>query len=258
MKSSVLLVVITASVSLSPSRLAAQEPFHAGAGRSTKGPLAAAIEQHIDSLVAAPSAAAEPASPAEPQSPGSDWAGVTALRPGQEILLRANTGIDGRRTFVFADAAELVVVHLAHPALPAPVRKWLREMAADRPAALLAARQRTTVTDGEISVGGGVISQAGRRVGALDEVLQTVPRGEVREIRLQRTRGSTLGAVVGAAAGAAAGLVLAPYWMMKPCGGSCGDERFMLGASFVGLPVVGALVGYQSKQDEVIVYRSGR
>jgi hypothetical protein len=54
------------------------------------------------------------------------------------------------------------------------------------------------------------------------------------------------------------GLVLAPYWMMKPCGGSCGDERFMLGASFVGLPVAGALVGYQSKQDEVIVYRSGR
>jgi len=87
MKSSVLLGVITASVSLS----AAQEPTDAGAGRTTKGPLAAAIEQHIDGLVAAPPAAAEPASPTEPQSPGSDWAGVPALRPGQEILLRADT-----------------------------------------------------------------------------------------------------------------------------------------------------------------------
>lgn len=257
MRSSVLLAVITASVSLSPSPSATQEPSHAGAGRTTKGPLAAAIEQHIDNLVTT-RPAAEPAGPTEePERPGSDWAEVRALRPGQEILLRADTGIDGGRTFVFADAAELVVVHLAHPAVPASVRKWLREMAADRPAALLAARQQTTVTDREISIGGGVISQAGRTVGALDEVLQTIPRGEVHEIRLQRTRGSTLGAVAGAAAGVAAGLVLAPYWMMKPCGGGCADERFMLAASLVGLPVGGALVGYTPRQDQVIVYRSG-
>ena len=255
MRSSVLLVVITASVSLSPSRSAAQEPSPADAGRTTKGPLAAAIEQHIDSLVAA-RPAAEPAGPGEePESPGSDWAEVTALRPGQEILLRADTGIDGRRTFVFADAAEVVVVHLAHPALPASVRKWLRMMSADRPAELLAARRRTTVTDREISIGGGVILQAGRTVGALDEVLQTIPRGEVREIRLQRTRGSKIGAVAGAAAGVAVGLALAPYWMMKPCGGSCDDERFMFGASLVGLPIGGALVGYLPRHEEVIVYR---
>jgi hypothetical protein len=60
----------------------------------------------------------------------------------------------------------------------------------------------------------------------------------------------------GATAGAVAGLLTAPYWMMKQCGSSCGDEQFMLSASLVGLPVAGALVGYQPHRSEVIVYRS--
>jgi hypothetical protein len=90
----------------------------------------------------------------------------------------------------------------------------------------------------------------------LDEVLQTIPRSAVREIRLERTRGSKVGAAVGAAAGIVAGLLTAPYWMMKQCNGSCGDEQFMLGVSLVGLPVAGALVGYMARREDVVVYRA--
>lgn len=186
----------------------------------------------------------------------SDWANVMALPRGAQILVRAETGIDGRRSFVLADVDALVVLNLGHPALSDSVRKRLRAISVEQPTALLATRQRTIVSDRTISVGAGVISEAGRTLVALDEVLQTIARSNVREIRIERTRGSKVGAIAGATAGIVAGIVTAPYWMMKPCGGSCGDEQFMLGVSLVGLPVAGALVGYLPRGEEVVVYRT--
>jgi hypothetical protein len=53
-----------------------------------------------------------------------------------------------------------------------------------------------------------------------------------------------------------AGFYLAPYFAMKPCGGSCGDERFLFAASLVGLPVGGALLGYAPRKQDVTVYQS--
>lgn len=187
----------------------------------------------------------------------SDWTGVIGLRPGQEVVVRADPAIDGRRSVVFADDRELVVLYLRHPSLPDPARQRLRDMSIDQPASLLAARGgQVIVGDRTISVGAGVISQSGRVIVPLQEVLQTIPRGGVREIRMERTGGSKVGAAVGATAGIVAGLLTAPYWMMKPCGGSCSDEQFMLGVSLVGLPIAGALVGYLPRPEEVIVYRS--
>jgi hypothetical protein len=187
----------------------------------------------------------------------SDWADVIALRAGQEVVVRADPAIDGRRSFVFANDTELVVLNLRHPSLPDGVRKRLRELSVDQPASLLAARQHVIVSDRTIRVGAGMISESGRVVVPLHEVLQTIPRGDVREIRFERTRGSKVGAIAGATAGIVAGLLTAPYWMMKQCGGSCSDEQFMLGVSLVGLPLAGALVGYMPRGEEVVVYRVG-
>ena len=186
----------------------------------------------------------------------SDWTDVIALRWGQEVLVRADPAADGRRTFVFANDTELVVLYLRHPSLTDPVRNRLREMSVDQPASLLAARRHVMVGDRTISVGAGVISESGRVLVPLHEVLQTIPRGDVPEIRIERTRGSKVGAAAGATAGIVAGLLTAPYWMMKQCGGSCGDEQLMLGVSLVGLPLAGALVGYMPGREEVIVYRA--
>ena len=103
--------------------------------------------------------------------------------------------MDADRSFSPATPSELVVLHLRQPSLPDLVRKRLREMSIDQPASLLAARERVIVSDRTISVGAGVISESGRTLGRLHEVLQTIPRGDVREIRIERTRGSKVGAL---------------------------------------------------------------
>jgi hypothetical protein len=235
-------IVAALSPILAPST-AAQAPSHVG-----KGPLAVAIDRNIDRL----------ARPTPDRFPAANWDSVTTLRGGTEVLLRTNSGIEGQRMFVFADGAGLFVLNLSHPALTRSARKGLRDIGVDQPVALLAARQHTIVRDRTISVGAGVISESGRVLVPLGEVLQTIPRSAVREIRLERKRGSKVGAAVGATAGIVAGLLTAPYWMMKQCNGSCSDEQFMVGVSLVGLPVAGALVGYMPRGEEVVVYRSNR
>jgi len=73
-----------------------------------------------------------------------------------------------------------------------------------------------------------------------------IPRTDVSEVR-QWTgrRGSPLGAVIGAAGGFALGLVSAVALAEKQCGGSCADERILIGAALVGMPVAGGLLGYR-------------
>ena len=73
-----------------------------------------------------------------------------------------------------------------------------------------------------------------------------IARTDVSEIR-QSTgrRGSLLGAVIGAAGGFALGFVSAVALADKQCGGSCADERILVGAALVGLPIAGGLLGYR-------------
>lgn len=73
-----------------------------------------------------------------------------------------------------------------------------------------------------------------------------IPRTDVSEIR-QWTgrRGSPLGAVIGAAGGFVLGYLSAIELAYKQCGGSCADERILIGASLVGMPIGGGLLGYR-------------
>jgi hypothetical protein len=73
-----------------------------------------------------------------------------------------------------------------------------------------------------------------------------IPRADVTEIRQStRRRGSPLGAVIGAAGGFLIGYVSAVALAQKECGGSCTDEKILIGVSLVGLPVAGGLLGYR-------------
>jgi hypothetical protein len=72
-----------------------------------------------------------------------------------------------------------------------------------------------------------------------------IPRDEVLEIK-QRTggRGSWLGAVIGTGAGVLLGVGSAITLATRQCGGSCDDEKFLIGLSIAGLPIAGGLAGY--------------
>jgi len=230
-----LLLVSFAAVSLNAA------PAPAG-----QGPLSRAIERDIAELTA------------DPETPPTDWGAVRQLRRGQAIDLLTRSGLDGGRTLVHVDENELVVLNVAHPGLPAPAAKRLRAIALDHPDALLVARHRGSFTDRELTIGSGTISVAGRAVAALDEVVQTIPRDQVIELRLARVHGSRLGAIGGAAAGAIAAFAIAPSLAMKPCGGSCGGQQLLLPVSLVGLPVAGALLGYGPRRETVIVYKASQ
>lgn len=73
-----------------------------------------------------------------------------------------------------------------------------------------------------------------------------IPRADVSEIK-QWTgrRGSPLGAVIGAAGGLVLGFGVAIALADKQCGGSCADERILVGVSLVGIPIAGGLLGYR-------------
>jgi hypothetical protein len=51
--------------------------------------------------------------------------------------------------------------------------------------------------------------------------------------------------VIGAAGGFALGFASAVALADKQCGGSCADERMLIGASLVGMPIAGGLLGYR-------------
>lgn len=72
-----------------------------------------------------------------------------------------------------------------------------------------------------------------------------IARDDVREIRRWTgRRGSKLGAVIGAGGGVFLGYVWAVALATKQCGGSCADEKLLMGVSLVGFPVAGGLAGY--------------
>ena len=74
------------------------------------------------------------------------------------------------------------------------------------------------------------------------------PHGEARHAEAaaaaRQSRRGVIGAVIGAAAGAVLGVGLAIGYATRDCGGSCRDERVMIGVSLIGIPVAAGIAGY--------------
>jgi hypothetical protein len=81
-----------------------------------------------------------------------------------------------------------------------------------------------------------------------------IPRTDINEIRQwMGRRGSRLGAIIGAAGGFGLGFASALALSYKQCGGSCADERILIGASLVGMPIAGGLLGYRLAGDKRVL-----
>jgi hypothetical protein len=61
---------------------------------------------------------------------------------------------------------------------------------------------------------------------------------------VRQSKRGVIGAVIGAAAGAVLGVGLAIGYATRDCGGSCSDERAMIGVSLIGIPVAAGVAGY--------------
>jgi len=98
-----------------------------------------------------------------------------------------------------------------------------------------------------------------QKVADLDQLIEAIAMKDVQQVTSAgRTGGSASWAAAGAAAGIALGLMSTVRIVFSPCGGSCSDEKALIGLSLVGLPVLGGVLGYKAGGHDVerIFYRA--
>jgi hypothetical protein len=116
----------------------------------------------------------------------TDWAPVIRLRPGGDIILTVRGQPAATRRLLFADSEELTLLDVSGPTLPKDVRKVLLDFAEDRPLTLLAAQTGELQLSHGLRVTPAGIFLADNRVAELAEVIRSVPRALVADIRVRR------------------------------------------------------------------------
>lgn len=195
----------------------------------------------------------------QPEDRSTDWSRVTRLASGTTIVVEFRGGPAASRVFVHADASELIVLDLADSRLPRAAQRVLQEMAANHPDYLVEVFSGLRFDRADVHVGPDGVFLAERKVAALSDVLERVPRKDVVVIKTPpRRRGSLIGAAIGAAGGFVLGYASAVRLAYKQCNGSCSDEQALMALSLVGLPIAGGWLGYQanSRTTEDVIYRA--
>jgi hypothetical protein len=81
-------------------------------------------------------------------------------------------------------------------------------------------------------------------------------RDDIREIRRAGSSRRWWGAALGGGGGFFAGFIGALNVAVRDCGDSCTDERWIVGALLVAVPVASAVVGYLLGRRHDVVYRA--
>jgi hypothetical protein len=155
----------------------------------------------------------------------------------------------GSRYFVLADDSALTVLNLTEPTLPPTSRRVLRDMAAHHPEYFAAIQTAGTFGQDNVRVGRDGLFVADRKIADLAQVVQTIARNEVVEIRGPVVaRGSVLGTVVGGWLGFGVGVV-------PGLGGLSPPAAWLV---LIGSVSVGGYLGFHSSSHETegIVYRA--
>jgi hypothetical protein len=140
--------------------------------------------------------------------PEWNWSRVSELAPATEVVVTAKVSQPGNRYFVSADEVALTVLNLTDPTLPAVSTRVLRDMASRHPEYFAAMQQHGTFGEGDVRVGRDGVFVADRKVADLGQIVETIARNDVAEIRGPVVaRGSVLGAVLGGWLGFAVGAV---------------------------------------------------
>jgi len=219
--------------------------------QATAGPLARAATREAVRL----------ASAGEPRSSGIEtvqqdgtpaefnWSRLRQLAPDTEIIVTVKGAPSVQRYFVTGSESDLTALNLTKSVLPAAATHVLHEMASRHPEYFAAMETSGTFGDEHVRVGRDGVFVSNRRVADLGQVVETIARNDVAEIRGPvRVRGSVHGALLGTWLGSGAGLMF---------GTSASNAG--LGWSLVtGLTVLGGFIGYRasSHQAEGVIYRA--
>lgn len=189
--------------------------------------------------------------------PKGDWSRVARLARASTIKVTLNGGKPTSRNFVAAGESELVVLNLTDATLPRQVRRTLRSLASDRPKDLFRVSHGQALTEGHVRLGPDGVFLDGRKVAALEQVVELSARSNVAEISLVHSatrRGIGWGALIGAGVGLAITLTACgTNWSQES--GSCTNLTglWLFAGPFYG-GLIGAAAGAGSRVSTV-VYR---
>jgi len=178
-----------------------------------------------------------------------DWSRVGELSPGSHVMVTARGSQPATRHFVMADEHGVTLLNLSEPTLPPRIARVLRNMAADNPEYFAAMQGTASFAAGNVRVGRPGVFVADRKIADLEQVLQTMAREDVAEIRGPVVaRGSALGTVLGGWLGFAVGVIP----------GLGGASPIVTWSILAGSVAGGGSLGFRwsSHQTEGVVYRS--
>jgi hypothetical protein len=212
----------------------------------TAGPISRAMSLEAVRLATQPAAVDAGQQPGT--SPKTDWSRVRTLAPGTTLTVTVQGSQPSTRHFLLADQSELTLLNLTDPTLPASAIRVLVDTASHHPEYFGAAQAGDSfVLDKNMRMGPDGVVVGDRKVADLGAVVERVMRSEVREVSSRgRTGGSVVGATVGAAGGLLLGGLLALNLAYKQCGGSCNDEKALIGLSLIGLPIASGVLGHRA------------
>jgi hypothetical protein len=177
------------------------------------------------------------------------WSRVGELAPAANLVVTAKGLQPGSRHFVLADEFVLTVLNLTDPTLPAVSTRVLRDMASRHPEYFAAMQGSGVFEEGNVRVGRAGVFVDDRRVADLGQIVETIARNDVTEIRGPVVaRGSVLGAILGGWLGFAVGVV-------PGLGGASTAVAWPL---LIGSVAGGGFLGFHwsSHESEGVIYRA--
>jgi hypothetical protein len=189
----------------------------------------------------------------------SNWSRVRKLASGREIVVTVKGSPPAPRHFVAGDEADLTVVNLTDPTLPAAARDVLRDMAANHPGYFAVADKQSFV-NGTVRVAADGVFVTDRKVADLGQVVETIARNDIAEIKTrQKGRGvwGHLGPLGGYFVGAMSGGSVAGLACQAAVGRDrCDTGAFLTGALVGG--IAGGIYGFRAanRETEDVIYRA--
>jgi hypothetical protein len=142
------------------------------------------------------------------RSAAPDWSRVRKLEPGTAVIVTVTGSSPSKRYFVVASDAQLTVLNLTDPLLPATATRVLRDMASHRPEHLAAAQERHVIVEDRVRVGPDAVFVEDQKVADLKDVLQTIARTDIINVEVAHNISTAAQVVIGAAIG------VAVFWLV--------------------------------------------